>query len=52
MKQALSRTLAPFKVPSRIWAVADYPTTQSANGAKVQRAKLRQMAQERIKEAA
>lgn len=52
MKQALSRTLAPFKVPARLWAVAGYPTTQSANGSKVQRAKLREMAQERIKEAA
>lgn len=40
--------LAGFKVPVRIFAVDAFPTTTSANGTKVQRAKLREMAQARL----
>lgn len=41
--------LAGFKVPALVEAVDAFPTTESANGVKVQRAKLRQMAEELIK---
>jgi fatty-acyl-CoA synthase len=40
--------IAAFKVPARVWFVEEFPTTQSANGTKVQRAKLREMALERM----
>lgn len=36
--------LARFKVPARIVALDAFPVTQSANGEKIQRAKLREMA--------
>ncbi len=39
--------LARFKAPIRIFALDTFPTTQSANGTKIQRAELRRMAQER-----
>lgn len=38
--------LARFKAPARIYALEAFPTTKSANGTKIQRAKLRQMAEE------
>lgn len=38
--------LAGYKVPRRFVAVAEFPTTPSANGTKIQRAKLRAMAQD------
>jgi fatty-acyl-CoA synthase len=37
-------SLAKYKVPVRVVAVAGFPTTPSANGDKVQRAKLRELA--------
>ena len=39
-----SRRLAQFKVPARVWLIDEFPTTQSANGVKIQRGKLREMA--------
>jgi len=48
VRLALCAKLAAFKVPLRIWAVTEFPITDGANGAKVQRAKLRQMAQEML----
>lgn len=39
---------ASFKVPARIWFVDRYPVTQSSNGIKTQRNKLRDMAIERL----
>lgn len=42
---AASRQLAAFKVPARVWFVDSFPTTQSANGVKIQRGRLREMAQ-------
>ena len=38
--------LARFKAPVRIFAVNEFPTTQSANGTKIQRAELRRMAED------
>lgn len=38
--------LAKFKAPDRIFAIDAFPTTKSANGTKIQRAKLRQMAED------
>ncbi len=40
--------LAAFKVPYRVWFVDEYPMTQSANGLKVQRGKLREMAERHL----
>ncbi len=39
-----SRNLARFKVPVRIFLIDEFPTTQSANGTKIQNAKLRERA--------
>jgi len=43
-----SRQLAAFKVPARVWFVAEFPTTQSANGVKIQRGRLREMAMHKL----
>jgi len=40
--------MAGFKVPYRVWPVEAFPTTESANGTKIQRARLRTMAEERL----
>ncbi|MBR1088038.1 AMP-binding protein [Bradyrhizobium manausense] len=40
--------LASYKLPARIYVVDAFPVTDSANGVKIQRAKLRAMAMERI----
>ncbi len=40
--------MAAFKVPARVWFVDAFPVTHSANGDKVQRAKLREMAAARL----
>jgi fatty-acyl-CoA synthase len=45
---AAAAKLAAFKVPVRVFPVDAFPTTESANGLKIQRAKLRQMAAERL----
>jgi fatty-acyl-CoA synthase len=44
----LRERLAGFKVPARIFFVDAFPVTDSANGVKIQRGKLRAMAMERI----
>jgi fatty-acyl-CoA synthase len=40
--------LANYKVPAAVFAVEDFPRTPSANGAKIQRNKLRDMAAQRL----
>ncbi len=40
--------LAGYKVPARLYVVEAFPVTDSANGVKIQRARLRAMAMERI----
>lgn len=40
--------LANYKVPMRVLAIDDFPKTPSANGFKIQRARLRDLALERI----
>jgi fatty-acyl-CoA synthase len=44
LRQFCTAGLARFKVPARCVALDAFPTTASANGTKVQRAKLREMA--------
>jgi fatty-acyl-CoA synthase len=44
----LRQRLAGYKVPARIFVIDAFPVTESANGVKIQRAKLRAMAMERI----
>ena len=46
---AAARKMAAFKVPARVWFLDEFPTTQSANGVKIQRGKLREMALERLR---
>jgi fatty-acyl-CoA synthase len=43
-------SMAPFKVPARVWTVASFPVTQGPNGVKIQRGKLREMAIVRLAE--
>jgi fatty-acyl-CoA synthase len=43
-----SASMGAFKVPARVWVVDEFPTTLSSNGVKIQRAKLRTMALERL----
>lgn len=40
--------LAPFKVPVRVIPIEEFPTTEGPNGTKIQRVKLRRMAEERL----
>lgn len=40
--------MAKFKVPKRVIALEDFPTVDSANGRRVQRKKLREMAEESL----
>jgi fatty-acyl-CoA synthase len=42
---AVARQLAAFKVPARLWWVDAFPVVNSANGTKIQRNRLRDMAQ-------
>ncbi|OAF13421.1 acyl-CoA synthetase [Bradyrhizobium centrolobii] len=44
----LRERLAGYKVPARIYVVDGFPVTDSANGVKIQRARLRTMAMERL----
>ena len=48
LRDHCARSLARFKTPARIFAVDEFPTTQSANGTKIRRAELRRMAEERL----
>lgn len=41
-------SMAAFKVPARVWVIDEFPKTLSANGDKIQRGKLRQMALDRL----
>ncbi|MBS0518434.1 MAG: AMP-binding protein [Proteobacteria bacterium] len=43
------RGLANYKVPMRVFAVDDFPKTPSPNGFKIQRTRLREMAEERLR---
>ena len=44
----VSAQLARFKVPVKLWFVQEFPATASANGLKFQRAKLREIARDRM----
>ena len=41
--------LANYKAPTHVFSIDAFPTTPSANGPKIQRNKLRQMAEERLR---
>src|SRR5262245_19059819 len=45
---AAAAQIAGFKVPARVWFVDGFPMTDSPNGLKIQRARLRDMALERL----
>lgn len=45
---AVQERLAAFKVPARLWWVDAFPVVNSANGTKIQRNRLREMAQARL----
>jgi len=44
----LRQRLAGYKVPARIFFIDSFPVTESANGVKIQRGKLRAIAMEKI----
>lgn len=46
--QAVRDRLAAYKVPARLWWVDAFPVVLSANGTKIQRTRLRDMAQARL----
>lgn len=48
LQEHCQQKLARFKVPVEFHTLDEFPTTKSANGTKIQRAKLRQMALENI----
>lgn len=52
VQNALKGRVAAFKVPARIWFVDAFPVTQSSNGVKIQRARLREMAMQRVRDEA
>jgi fatty-acyl-CoA synthase len=45
---AVKHELAAFKVPARVWWLDAFPTVAAANGTKIQRNRLREMAQQRL----
>ena len=45
-----AQQLAKFKVPARVIPIDAFPVTESANGIKIQRGKLRTMAEEVLRE--
>ena len=47
---AAAAQMAGFKVPARVWFVDEFPTAESPNGMKIQRARLRDMALERLRQ--
>lgn len=48
LKKGVGAILSGFKVPARIWFLNEFPTTQSANGVKIQRNRLRDMAMQKL----
>jgi fatty-acyl-CoA synthase len=40
--------MVAYKVPARVWFVEVFPVTESANGTKIQRSKLRDTAMARL----
>jgi len=45
---AASGLMAPYRAPARVWFVDAFPSTEGANGTKVQRGRLREMALARL----
>lgn len=50
LRAEVGKRLAAFKVPVKIWPIDAFPTTQSANGVKIQRGRLRELAAEKLRE--
>ena len=48
LRSSLGQSIAAFKLPVRIWEIDAFPTTMSSNGVKIQRRKLREMAQDTL----
>ena len=44
--------MAPYRTPARVWFVDAFPSTEGANGTKIQRGRLREMALARLAEEA
>ena len=47
--KSIATTLAAFKIPAHLWFVNEFPTTASANGQKFQRVKLRELAEQNLR---
>jgi fatty-acyl-CoA synthase len=52
LRARCARAMAKYKVPARIYALDAFPVTTGPNGVKIQRGKLREMAEARLKDAA
>jgi fatty-acyl-CoA synthase len=50
IRSGAAAVISGFKVPARVWFLEAFPVTQSANGTKIQRNKLREMAIERLRQ--
>ena len=51
LRARCAQTMAKYKVPVRIFVVERFPITVGPNGTKIQRGKLREIAEERLREA-
>ncbi|HEY6358036.1 MAG TPA: hypothetical protein VIX35_07310, partial [Vicinamibacterales bacterium] len=49
LRERCAGSMAKYKVPARIFPLDAFPVTVSANGAKIQRAKLREMAEANLR---
>lgn len=50
LRARCARVMAKYKVPTRIFALDEFPVTVGPNGVKVQRNKLREIAQVRLRQ--
>jgi fatty-acyl-CoA synthase len=44
IRTSAAEVMAAYKVPARVWQIEAFPVTESANGIKIQKGKLREMA--------
>lgn len=51
LRERCSHAMAKYKVPARLFPLAAFPVADSPNGVKIQRAKLREMAEAKLREA-
>lgn len=50
LRARCAHAMAKYKVPARIFALDEFPVTVGPNGVKIQRGKLRAMAQDKLRQ--